>query len=158
MDDPSAFSGYESDGLTNIYHILRAPRRRLLVIILAQDGIPVDASQSLPIFDQQRPLSVRDVSRLVTAIEQGVPLNHATGDPYHSVYTSLTQTHLPALHEADAIEYDADRKTLRVTPNLIPIASIAAISTPVASLFLDETSMSLIVRNGHASLRDSIGD
>ena len=157
MDDPSGFSGYESDGLTNVYHILRAPRRRLLVIILAQEVIAND-TQNFTWTDQQRTFSVRQVSKQLTAIEQGIPMDHATGGPYHSVYTSLTQTHLPALHEADVIEYNEDRKTLRVTSNLIPIATIAAISTPVASLFLDEASMSLIVRNGHASLRDSIGD
>ena len=160
MSDPPSFEKYTSEELTNVYHILRAPRRRLLILLFLQDALPDCNSPKLSWAnnDESCSISVREVSRKITAIEQGVTLDHATGSAYHSVYTSLTQTHLPLLDEANIISYNADRQTFLVKSNVVPVAIIAEISTPVSHMLLDEGSLSQLVRNGYVNLEDSIGD
>jgi|GEM_PF-5612823 len=42
----------------------------------------------------------------------GVPVNHATGEPYRNAYNALSQTHLPTLSDAGIIIYDPKRQLI----------------------------------------------
>jgi len=90
--------------LSEVYHALSASRRRHVIQLL------YDA--------EDRTLSVRNLAREITAIEQGVPINRATGESYRSVYNALTQTHLPTLADADIVIYNTDRQTVTAGPDL----------------------------------------
>ncbi len=91
------------DYLSRVYHSLRAPRRRYVIELVAEgDG----------------DLSVRTLAREITAREQDIPLECATGEPYRNVYNALSQTHLSTLSDADAIIYDSERQTVAAGPNL----------------------------------------
>jgi len=57
--------------------------------------------------------SLRELAKPIAAVEEGVSVEQATGDPYENVYVALYQTHLPALAEAGIVRYDADRKVVR---------------------------------------------
>lgn len=87
---------------SDIYHSLRSRRRRYVIRELSQSEDEV--------------LSVRDLAKTIAAIEQEIPQDHATGEPYRNVYNSLSQTHLPTLTEAGLIIYDPDRKTAEIGP------------------------------------------
>ena len=95
--------------LPEVYHSLSASRRCHVIRFLAN----TDEDQ----------LSIRTLAREITAIEQDVPLKHATGEPYRNVYNALSQTHLPTLSESGIIIYDPDRQTVTAGPNL-DIASL----------------------------------
>lgn len=86
--------------LTDLYHIFSAPRRCYVIQLLSQR-------------DRQE-YSVRELSREIAAIEQGVPKSHATGEPYRNVYNALSQTHLSSMVDLDLVTYHQDRQT--VTP------------------------------------------
>jgi len=75
-------------------------------------------------------LSVRTLAREIAAIEEDVPLERATGEPYRNVYNALSQTHLSTLSEAGIIIYDPNRQTVVGGPNL-DIASLLLIINKV---------------------------
>lgn len=83
--------------LSEIYHVLRAPRRCYTIQILSRTNSQINT---------------RPLARTITANEQNIPEDSATGDPYRNVYNSLTQTHLPALADADVIIYDSNRQVV----------------------------------------------
>jgi DNA-binding transcriptional ArsR family regulator len=93
-----------SDLLSQIYHSLRAPRRRILVRLIARSD--------------NDSLSVRTCARHVTAVENGIQPQVATGEQYRNVYNALSQTHLSTLSEAGLVIYDPDRQTVSAGPNL----------------------------------------
>jgi DNA-binding transcriptional ArsR family regulator len=97
------------NGLSEVYHSLSASRRCHVIRILANSD--------------EESLSVRILAREIAAIEEGVSLDRATGEPYRNVYNSLSQTHLSTLSEAGIIIYDPDRQTVATGPNL-DIASL----------------------------------
>jgi hypothetical protein len=80
-------------------------------------------------------VTVREVARQITAVENGVSPDQATGEPYHNVYTSLIQSHLPRLDAVRAIEYDSDRKIMRPDQNLLPLFIAASTTSPIQILF-----------------------
>jgi hypothetical protein len=102
-------------------------------------------------------VSVREIARQIKAIEQGVPTEQATGEPYHNVYTSLIQTHLPELDGVGAIEYDSDRKLIGPDKNLIALATIATITSPLAQL-LFQTAIADLYFGGRTRPEDAISD
>jgi uncharacterized protein with GYD domain len=80
-----------------VHEILRNSRRRQVIEKLN---------------DRLEPVSLRELSEQIAAQETGeVPPPRKVRD---SVYNSLHQTHLPKLDEMDVIEYDKDRKTIRL--------------------------------------------
>lgn len=123
--------------LTVIHHALRAPRRRLAVTLVAYRAMsdPKDSTRSHP---PTTTISVRQLAKEIVAIEENVPVDHATGDPYHNVYTALIQTHLPELDSAGAINYDDDRKEVQPDGNLIPLAMAATLTSHVAQLLFHD--------------------
>jgi len=93
-----------SDFLSQIYHSLRAPRRRILIRLIAEN----DGDH----------LSVRTCARHVAAIENEIQPQAATGEQYRNVYNALSQTHLSTLSDAGLVIYDTDRQTVSAGPNL----------------------------------------
>lgn len=90
--------------LSDVYHALSASRRCHVIQLLARsdDGT----------------LPVRDLAKEIAAIEQGVPPERATGEPYRNVYNALSQTHLSTLSDAEIIIYDSNRQTVAAGENL----------------------------------------
>lgn len=124
--------------ISTIHHILRAPRRRLVILLLANitTGEIINNPRSTSPEDVQ--LTVRSIAKRVVTIEQDVNLAHATGDAYHNVYTALTQGHLEHLDNVDAIEYDDDRKLIHPDQNLFAIAAVSAVTTPITRILFDQ--------------------
>lgn len=118
------------DGLSEIYHALRAPRRRLVIRLLAQS-------------DSQ--LSVRALGTEIAAIEEGIPPEQATGEPYRNVYNALAQTHLECLSDADIVCYNSDRQLVTTGAMFCPA---------VLLLRLNRTAYQTLLRN--SSLGDEI--
>lgn len=58
------------------------------------------------------PLELSDIAEQVAAWENDKDLKAVTSDERHRVYTSLQQTHLPAMDDAGVIEYDNGTVTL----------------------------------------------
>lgn len=72
------------------------------------------------------------------AVEEDIAVDSATGSRYHSVYTTLIQTHLPKLDSLGVVEYQPDRKQIRPDQNFGAIAIVAAITAPIAQWLFDE--------------------
>lgn len=163
MDDiPPEVEKYTNQSLSAIHHALRASRRRLVIGLLAHRLLSPHSSIELRTGSLQSTTSTASVSasqlaREITAIECNIPLEQATGNQYHNTYTALIQTHLPKLDGLGAINYDDDRKEIRPDRNLIAMAMVAAISSPVAQV-LFHTGISHHDLGGPRSFEDSIGD
>lgn len=104
--DSITMSGSEdlSSVLSEVYEVLSAPRRCHVIQLLAQRD--------------EDTLSVRTLAREIAAIEEDVPPDSATGEPYRNVYNALSQFHLSTLSDAEIIIYDSDRQTVAAGPNL----------------------------------------
>jgi hypothetical protein len=83
-------------------------------------------------------VSVRQLARKIVMVEQNVSRDHATGDVYHNVYTSLIQTHLPKLDDVNAVKYDSDRKTVAPGCNLTALAAVVMITSPISRLLFQD--------------------
>jgi len=57
-------------------------------------------------------VSLRDLAEQIAAWENDVPISELNYKQRKRVYTSLHQTHLPKLDEADIVDYDRDRGTV----------------------------------------------
>ena len=99
----------------------------------------------------ETPIQASTLANHLTAIEEGIPPNRASGEPYRNVYNALSQTHLPKLADIGAIRYDSDRKTLTTGPRF-----------PVIRLLLDLNYMAYLIlhHDSVTSVHDSpsIGD
>lgn len=89
--------------ISEVYHVLRAARRRHVIRLLLESD--------------EEMLSVRTLAKQIAAIEEDVPHDRATGEPYRNVYNALSQTHLSTLSDAELIIYDPDRQTVAPGPN-----------------------------------------
>ncbi len=84
------------DDLTkgDIFDVLRNKRRRyLLHYLLAHDP----------------PVELGELATRIAAWEYDTPLEAVSSEQRKRVYTTLQQTHLPKLDEADIVEFDSDR-------------------------------------------------
>jgi len=106
----------DDDFLTILYHALRAQRRRRAIRLLHH----TDSSK----------LSVRILAREIAAAEHGIPIRHATGEPYRNVYNALCQSHLPTLADASIVIYDSKRQTVAEGPNHPLAVFLVEISRP----------------------------
>ena len=102
-------------------------------------------------------VTVRQLAKEIVTIEQNISIEHATGEPYHNVYNSLIQTHLPKLDEIRAIAYDSNRKTVAPDRNLIALSMVAAVSSPIAQMFF-HNAVTDTSDTGAESGESSIGD
>ncbi|WP_449289228.1 DUF7344 domain-containing protein [Natrarchaeobius oligotrophus] len=115
------------DFLSQVYHSLRAQRRRYVIKLVAE-------------CDDD--LSVRILAKEITAREQGIPSDRATGEPYRNVYNALSQTHLSTLSDANIIIYDSERQVVTAGSNLM----IALLLSN-----LNETALQTLQSEEHAS-------
>lgn len=163
MDEiPRIIIQYTDESISTVHHSLRASRRRLVVSLLAHRTITATSkinSKELTAADTGTGpgVPVRQLAREIAAIEEDVVLEHATGDPYHNVYTSLIQTHLPELDDVDAIEYDSDRKNVMPDQNLLALAMVVASTSPITQMLFHGTVAGLH-HGGASSPEDSIND
>jgi hypothetical protein len=107
--------------------------------------------------DEETVVPVRQVAKQIVAIENDVSLEQATGDPYHNVYTSLIQTHLPKLNDVGAIDYNSERKYISPERNLVALAIVASLSSPVVQM-LFHTAISHSSPTGMPEVEDSTND
>ncbi|GAA0652566.1 DUF7344 domain-containing protein [Salarchaeum japonicum] len=79
----------------DVFHLLSNRRRRHTLHYLRQrDGEQVD---------------LRELSQQLSAWENGVPPAEITHRDRKTVYTSLRQTHLPKMDDANVVDYDPNR-------------------------------------------------
>lgn len=148
---------------STIHHALRATRRRLVVMIIAHRSLPriptptKTASEQQTTVDSGFEVSARELAREIVSIEDNIKKSQATGPSYHNAYTALTQTHLPLLDEISAIEYDANRKTVTPSQNLIPLAIIASLSSNVAKMIF-HNSIAQLYTAGKSNSLNAIDD
>ncbi|GAA1341265.1 hypothetical protein GCM10009647_084900 [Streptomyces sanglieri] len=127
---------------SSIYHVLRAFRRRITILLIGQRALvpgkilrpPSEPNQSQ---EAESIITVKELTKEIVAVEEGIPRSHATGTPYHNVYTSLTQTHLPRLDDIGAITYDEDRKKIYADHNLLVLTTIVLTSEPLIKTYFD---------------------
>jgi hypothetical protein len=100
---------------------------------------------------------VRELAREIVCIEEDVNQQHASGAPYHNVYSSLIQSHLPRLDDISAVAYNEDRKLVTPDYNLAALATIAAVSSPVAQM-LFHTAIADLFAGGSVHPEDAISD
>lgn len=81
--------------LSDLYTCLSATRRCYAIEILAESD--------------EESLSVSELARQITAVENSIQVDHATGEPYRNVYSALKQYHLDKLAAADIIQPDPER-------------------------------------------------
>jgi hypothetical protein len=116
IDDPPIENHSASDRttatdelLSQMYHSLRAPRRRMVIRIFGER--------------ESEQLSTRELARRIAGKECDTSPENATGEPYRNVYNALSQTHLPTLSDALVVIYDSERQT--VAPGqCLPIATV----------------------------------
>jgi len=111
----------EDDFQSQLYHVLRTPRRRRVISILYESELSV--------------VLLRSLAQEIAAHEEQVQISHATGEPYRNVYNSLSQTHLPTLQDAGIIIYDPQRQTVSPGPNLSIAALLLSIGDSTFSHF-----------------------
>lgn len=140
--DKEKFEGEASvrQSASSIYHVLRAFRRRITILLIGQRAIASSMVPGSSANPNQPPeaepiITVKDLTKEIVAIEEDIPKSHATGPPYHNVYTSLTQTHLPRLDDIGAIAYDEDRKNIYADHNLIVLTTIVLTSQPLIKTY-----------------------
>lgn len=153
---------WTDESISTIHHAMRAPRRRLAVGLVACRTLVNDDSEGLsestlsPSVASDESLGVRELSREIVSIEQGVAIEHATGNDYHSVYTTLSQTHLPELDDVGAVIYDADRQRVAPDHNLHVFTIAAMITSSIAQTLLDASEIECYA--GGAATHKSITD
>lgn len=87
-----------------VFDALRNPRRQFALAYLQQ---------------QDRPVTLTELARKLTAWEVGVSLSEIEEDRVEQVQVSLHQTHLPKLANFGLVEYtDDDRRSVRATERI----------------------------------------
>lgn len=144
MNAPAlSYEQQAGQSISAVHHALRSSRRRLVVHFLVEKIL--DQGIFLPSDPQMQDwlsVTAEEVARFIVSFEEDIPVKRATGDEYHSAYSSLIQSHLPRLASIRAIHYQDSRKTLRPGDNLTTLASISHSTAPLAHiLFNDEADL-----------------
>lgn len=152
---------YLAESVSVTHHALRAPRRRLVVILLTHRVLSWISNQAHPTNDRPSDTDVsttaRCLAKQIVAIEEGVSVEDATGASYKSSYNSLIQTHLPELSNVGAIRYDSDSKTVYPDQNLFALSVIVTVSSPVAQTVFRNV-LADFYRAGGSSTKNTTGD
>lgn len=133
--------------ISTIHHTLRAPRRRLIILLLS-NRVHSTEDSGTESQSADSSLSARELAKCIVAIEQDTTVAEATGDEYHSVYTAITQVHLDRLDDVGAIRYHPQRKIVEPGPNLVAFASITSVTTPLTRFLFNRDLASLYSRGG----------
>jgi hypothetical protein len=156
---PPSLTQYTDPSLNVIHHSLRAARRRLVIGLLVHRYISSPETPRRDYIEYEHevdPIPVRQLAREIVSIEEDIAVANATGEPYHNVYTSLIQTHLPKLDDIDAINYHSNRKTVSPGENLLALALVSGITSPAAHLLY--TYSTTTDSNAQSSLQNSTGN
>jgi hypothetical protein len=102
--------------LSQLYHALRAVRRRRVISYLDQSD--------------NKTLSTRNLAKELASTELGVATQQASGEPYRNAYNALSQTHLPTLSDAGIIIYEPKRQTVCRGPDFELAALLLDTNTP----------------------------
>lgn len=116
-----AGSDRQNQVLSTLYHAFRTTRRRQVIQFFNQSD-----SQTL---------TTREAAQKIASLEQDVPVQQATGEPYRNAYNALSQTHLPTLSEAGIIIYDPERQIVSRGVNFELAALLIDTNTPTVTLF-----------------------
>lgn len=108
--------------LSILLHALRASRRRQIIHILEE-------------VEDTKTVSTRWLARRIAAIENGIQIEHASGEPYKNAYNALSQSHLPTLMNAEVIVYDPKRQTIEKGPMFDLTALLLNLSQPAIETF-----------------------
>lgn len=149
---------HSAQSVSTIHHTMRSSRRRLTVLFITQKVLNQNENvfcSSSPSNGSTSNITVREIARYIVSVEQGVSEKHATGEPYHNVYTSLIQSHLPRLDAVQAVRYDDDRKTVQPSRNLIALATVATATAPLTQILFTPDMADLFAGG---SERDEIGN
>ncbi len=101
-----------------VFSVLSNERRRQVLRYLHEDG---EGS------------TIRELSQQLAAWENGVPTEVVTYKQRKRVYTSLHQTHLPALADAGVVDYDRDRGTVELTARAAVLDEYLATDTAAST-------------------------
>jgi hypothetical protein len=99
MSLASSAGRFENLSKSEIFDLLRNKRRRYL----------------LHYMKQAEKAELGDLATRIAAWEYGEAVETVSSDQRKRVYTTLQQTHLPRMNEADIVDYDADRGVVRRT-------------------------------------------
>lgn len=157
MEGTPPIKCYSDPSLSALHHALRASRRRLVVALVADQVLSSGGCVAYNAGDETETITASQLARRIVAIEEDVSVDSATGSQYHSVYTTLIQTHLPNLDNLGIIEYQPDRKQIRPDQNFGAVAIAAAVTAPVTQLLFDET-LSEHSLGGPETHQDSTGN
>jgi len=119
---PELEEEYLEELLSTLLHALRASRRRHVVQILEHT-------------EEDNSVSTRWLAQQIAAIENGIAVEHASGEPYKNVYNALSQSHLPTLTRAEVIVYDPQRQTVVKGPLFDLAALLLNLSQPAIETF-----------------------
>lgn len=131
----------DGESVSAVHHALRSTRRRIAVILIARE-FDLLAVEDDPCGEDTSRVTVRGLSRATVSLEHQIPESQATGEPYHNVYTSLVQTHLPGLEDIGAIRFDSHRKTIQPSQNLLALTVMAVVSPPLVNTLFDPGAVS----------------
>ncbi|PSQ15965.1 hypothetical protein BRD00_13215 [Halobacteriales archaeon QS_8_69_26] len=92
--------GFDRLSKSDIFDLLRNKRRRYLLHYLMSHDTPVELG---------------DLATRIAAWENDTPIDSVSSQQRKRVYTTLQQTHLPRMDEANIVEYDADRGVVQRT-------------------------------------------
>lgn len=126
---PSVYPEFNTDkgdfgrNLSEGFHLLKAHRRRRVVWYLSQ--VPSGEETT-----------VRELAKQIAAAEQDTVPRRVVNADYRTVYTNLVQHHLPALEQANVIQYDQDRQIVQSGPNLSALTMMLAVAIPSIHLLL----------------------
>ncbi len=86
-----------------VFEILRNTRRRYTIHALKR---------------AEEPLTIKDLSTLIAAWEEEIPLEDVDYDCRRSVHTTLQRSHLPLLESKGVVEIDEEKSLVKPTPLL----------------------------------------
>ncbi|NHN43166.1 hypothetical protein G9C85_16225 [Halorubellus sp. JP-L1] len=90
--------------LETVFDVLRNERRQHVLAYVA--------------VGDEEPAKIGDLAEHIAAIENGVPVNRLSSQQRKRVYVALYQCHLPKMANADIVDFDKDRGTVRDGENL----------------------------------------
>lgn len=98
-EDATDEHGAASISQGDAFEVLCNPRRRRVIAYLRECGGTVTAGE---------------LAEAIAAAEEGTTVQRLSSTERKRVYVSLYQNHLPVMDDARVVDYDADRKTVRL--------------------------------------------
>lgn len=119
VDEESVHNG----NLTEEFHLLSSKQRQQVIWCMTR----VDPNETV---------TARELAKQIVAEEEDSSVAEVANEEYRSVYSNLTQHHLPKLSQANVIEYESNRKEVTPGPNVMALAVTMAMVIPTIQLLL----------------------